>query len=123
MNRYELYHHGIKGQKWGERRFQNADGSLTNAGRLRYRENNELTRTVNTATVSKSQLGSFGGGGGGVVPPEPIEVNVVSKKELRFDKQNYNSVKKCKLSDLNSKYKKQVNQGRKKNAILCVAYN
>ena len=32
----ELYHHGIKGQKWGVRRFQNADGSLTNAGRERY---------------------------------------------------------------------------------------
>ena len=32
----ELYHHGIKGQKWGVRNYQNADGSLTAAGRLRY---------------------------------------------------------------------------------------
>lgn len=32
----ELYHWGIKGQKWGDRRFQNYDGSLTTAGRLRY---------------------------------------------------------------------------------------
>ena len=32
----ELYHHGIKGQKWGVRRFQNKDGSLTPAGRKRY---------------------------------------------------------------------------------------
>ena len=32
----ELYHHGIKGQKWGVRRFQNPDGSLTAAGRKRY---------------------------------------------------------------------------------------
>lgn len=30
-----LYHHGIKGQKWGIRRFQNKDGSLTAAGRKR----------------------------------------------------------------------------------------
>lgn len=32
----ELYHHGIKGQKWGVRRFQNADGTLTSEGRSRY---------------------------------------------------------------------------------------
>ena len=32
----ELYHHGIKGQKWGDRRFQNKDGSLTPAGVKRY---------------------------------------------------------------------------------------
>lgn len=32
----ELYHWGIKGQKWGVRRYQNKDGSLTPAGRKRY---------------------------------------------------------------------------------------
>lgn len=31
-----LAHHGIKGQKWGIRRFQNEDGSLTQQGRERY---------------------------------------------------------------------------------------
>lgn len=35
-NNRELYHHGIKSQKWGVRRYQNADGSLTNAGKIRY---------------------------------------------------------------------------------------
>ena len=34
----ELYHHGVKGMKWGIRRYQNADGSLTNEGRLRYQK-------------------------------------------------------------------------------------
>lgn len=35
---YELYHHGIKGMRWGIRRFQNPDGSLTKAGVKRYQE-------------------------------------------------------------------------------------
>lgn len=31
----ELYHHGVKGQRWGVRRYQNSDGSLTYAGKKR----------------------------------------------------------------------------------------
>lgn len=34
----ELYHHGVKGMKWGVRRYQNKDGSLTPAGKKRQRE-------------------------------------------------------------------------------------
>jgi hypothetical protein len=33
---YKLYHHGISGQKWGVRRYQNEDGTLTEAGKKRY---------------------------------------------------------------------------------------
>lgn len=33
----ELFHHGVKGQKWGLRRFQNPDGTLTAQGRQRYK--------------------------------------------------------------------------------------
>lgn len=36
----ELYHHGIIGQKWGIRRYQNPDGTYTEEGRKRYSTSN-----------------------------------------------------------------------------------
>ena len=33
--KYELYHYGVKGMRWGVRRWQNKDGSLTSAGKAR----------------------------------------------------------------------------------------
>ena len=48
----DLRHHGIKGQKWGVRRYQNSDGSLTPIGKLRYgtsKDYQELSNQVNKA--------------------------------------------------------------------------
>lgn len=39
----DICHHGIKGQKWGVRRYQNPDGSLTDLGKKRYLRNGKLT--------------------------------------------------------------------------------
>ena len=39
LNGESLEHHGIPGQKWGVRRYQNEDGTLTEAGKRRYGEN------------------------------------------------------------------------------------
>lgn len=43
MTKSFLSHHGIKGQKWGIRRFQNNDGTLTAEGRKRYDVNDDGT--------------------------------------------------------------------------------
>ena len=43
MDNY-LAHHGIKGQRWGVRRYQNEDGTLTSAGRKRYDDSDERDR-------------------------------------------------------------------------------
>lgn len=54
----ELYHHGIKGQRWGIRRYQNADGTLTDAGKKRYGDHVEnvskkrLTKQIGNALSS-----------------------------------------------------------------------
>ena len=44
----ELYHWGIKGQKWGVRRFQNKDGTLTPAGKKRYDDTPESPKKKTT---------------------------------------------------------------------------
>ena len=42
----ELYHYGIPGQKWGVRRFENPDGTLTDAGKARYNTNKEYKKSI-----------------------------------------------------------------------------
>lgn len=48
----EIYHHGIKGQRWGVRRFQKKDGSLTQAGKKRYLDDSNTTKRTSTSTDS-----------------------------------------------------------------------
>ena len=54
----QLYHHGIKGQKWGVRRFQDKNGRLTAAGRKRYAEDGSARSkpVVKNASTHRSRL-------------------------------------------------------------------
>ena len=50
----ELYHHGVRGQRWGVRRYQYKDGSLTPAGRRRANKlKEEYTRITGKRLIKK----------------------------------------------------------------------
>lgn len=54
---HELYHYGVKGMKWGVRRYQNKDGSLTASGKKRYADvDKKWTRKSQKYLPSKNQL-------------------------------------------------------------------
>lgn len=53
-----LAHHGVKGQKWGVRRYQNPDGSLTDEGRRRYGYGSEAGKMITKNTKERMKQGT-----------------------------------------------------------------
>lgn len=47
----ELYHHGVKGQRWGVRRYRNKDGSLTDRGKQQYKKYSKEYADIKTANT------------------------------------------------------------------------
>lgn len=94
MSTLYLAHHGIKGQKWGVRRFQNSDGTLTPAGRLRYGAEEAMIQ-VNRNTITKDKKGNRKYAGGGMQEAANVAVKVtnsVSAKEPVDKKEIYEKV-------------------------------
>lgn len=51
---YELYHYGTKGMRWGIRRYQNTDGSLTAAGRRKYAKSRKDISKMSDEDLAKA---------------------------------------------------------------------
>ena len=97
-----IEHHGVKGQKWGVRRYQNKDGTLTTEGKEKayYRQRaNRIARTTNAVnsiykTLSNDQKALFGA--------SPDEI----KKQIPYiydNRQNLNIAKRFIAKDKNGK--------------------
>ncbi len=62
-----LVHHGIKGQKWGVRRFETKSGHLTSAGKKRYDDSGDGTKTSTTGKKKSSKAATYAKVGAAVV--------------------------------------------------------
>lgn len=82
----ELYHWGIKGMKWGVRRYQNKDGSLTDAGKKRARR--EMSDDAKTASVLKKKKVSE------LSNAELKKLNERKRLEREYSQLNPNAIKK-----------------------------
>lgn len=56
MENNALAHYGIRGQKWGVRRFQNKDGSLTSAGKKRRKQIDAVEKKEETVEERRTRL-------------------------------------------------------------------
>lgn len=70
MERSELKHWGIKGMKWGVRRYQNKDGSLTPVGKKRYFDGSTSSSSTSKSSQTSQQ-------------PKKKTVSEMSDQELR----------------------------------------
>lgn len=112
QNTDELYHHGVLGMKWGIRRYQNKDGSLTNAGKKRYDKMSpdKLNKTLKKEVrKTRSKSGERTGWSNKFIWNNTIGENSKQattsyiKKMKQIDNKYNNEVKKLEKSYINKK--------------------
>lgn len=110
---YEVYlaHHGILGMKWGVRRYQNKDGTLTEAGKKRYRM--DADGNIKKMSASERQEASL--------KAKQRELALTKARQARAEKAEYNKKKAeaIKSGDASkiAKYFNDLNQAELKEAM------
>lgn len=85
INPMYLAHYGIKGQKWGVRRFQNEDGSLTSQGKTRYL--GEMAKAAKSYMADRRKnVGKYYKRAGGTEDLDPSEMT--KQQRAKYDKAN-----------------------------------
>lgn len=92
-----LRHEGIKGQKWGVRRYQYEDGSLTPAGKKRYSKDDDEDKKKSSKTSSEKDKS------------EDSEVDKLAKEVIRGNYGN-GAERKKKLGDKYAEIQNRVNE-------------
>ena len=108
----ELRHHGVKGQRWGFRRYQNSDGSLTLAGRIRQARLNkkrkkalEKARQTKAANKIAAEERAKKLAAGKIKPKDMTDAELKAQKErLQLEKDYVNALKESKQRDRGSRF-------------------
>ena len=87
----ELYHYGVKGMKWGVRRYQNYDGSYTRAGVKRFNESLAKYEKANTRYKNAKTSGSS--------KAEVTNARLARKQAKRTLDKDYKHLKQDKMGD------------------------
>ena len=107
MTSNELYHHGIKGMKWGIRRYQNKDGTLTEVGRKKMAK---LDKEYSKLTGQKRNT-------------ESPSTNSSSTKKKKISEMSDDEIRaKINRLDLEKRYSELINSSSKKQQSIGKAF-
>ncbi len=109
LNEETLAHHGIKGQKWGIRRYQNPDGSLKTAGKKRKASNSKSKYSDISTKILKVMAENLG---------DDVHNNHNKNKNSQIFRQQQAKTLREMAEELASRKVKENQESLKKNDIL-----